>query len=326
MKFERIHKKLDTLTGIDDIGADDIFDAVSLLLSDIFEENSKGNNINDYKIGNEDVYITSLLKTINVANSSYAGNIRVLERISERRKRRFETAMADIGNAEKELSLLRPIIEESEKAESDLKTELELINREKAEKARLEKSIQQLENEIENLNSVSIEDLRKEERQQSDEKRKKESELQALRDSIASLSDDVHKLEESISKNKKIKKEREDEKALFEAEESEILKELEEYPDWKKSFQARQEQTTEDRNQLVAICNAWNAANRRPDLPDLLKESGEFKAFDRTISGFTEIKEWFDDMQRGLTTCMKVYENAYKTVLSAINQEEKNDL
>ncbi len=319
--FERLKRKLSTIESADTVGADDIFEAIDKLLSDIDAMPGNG-GIDSYEIKHEDTFVKSLLKTMNAAVTSYEKNAGSLSGMSERRQKSYDTAIAKIQEANKELSPLLPKIDELQKAQTDLEAKLAHLKELKATAAGLEESIQNLKDDISKLDSVSIEELQNTETELIKKKQNKQTGIDTLTSSIESLTGDIETLSKTIIEKSAVQNHNKEEKIRLEEEDERLSQELSDYLTWKNSFireqQKRLGQMTEAQNELTAIHNAWSTVSQRPDLPDLLKETGAFDAFNSTVSSFDDIKTWFDKMQIGLQTCIDAYAENYNTVLSVM--------
>ena len=320
--FERLNRKLNALESMEVIGADDVFEAISLLLSDIDDIHGKG-GIDTYSVEHEDVFVKALLKTINTAMVSYEKNAASLNGMSERRRKSYDIAVAEIQKAEKELAPLIPEIEKLNKTRQTLEDKLAQVRKIKEAAPRLEESIQRLEGEISRLDSISIEELQGKEAKLLQEKNDMQAKLDALNSSIEIAGGELEAIRKAIAEKSDIQKNNEREKEHLETEDKKINLELSDYLDWKDVFISEQKtrlgQMMEARDQLTAIHNAWSAMSQNQELPEVLKVTGKFRINNMATSSVDDIKKWFDDMQTGLQTCIETYAETYKVLLTVMN-------
>jgi DNA repair exonuclease SbcCD ATPase subunit len=321
VRFEGLNRKLRALESMDVVGADDIFESISLLLSDIYALRGNG-SIDTFGVKHEDIYVTALLKTINTAMLSYEKNASSLNGMSERRRKSYDTAVARIQAADKELAPLVPKIEELSKAEKELEAKLSELRELKETATRLSESIQGLEDEISRLDSISIEELQKKETKLIQEKKEKQERFDAVKSSIEIIGGEIEELKKRIAEKSDVQNRNLAEKERLETEDKKLTQELSDYLNWKDVFIEEQNkrlgQMAEARNQLTTIQNAWSVICQRQELPEILKETGEFKINNPANQNFDDIKKWFDDMQTGIGACIDSYTEAYHSLLSAL--------
>ena len=322
--FERLNRKLNALASMESIGADDIFETISLLLSDVDALSGK-KGVNAYGIKHEDLFATSLLKTLNAAMLSYESNTDSLAGISERQKRNYQTALEKLTGVQSVLTALMPTLEDLEATNKALENEASRLEAVRVRSAELDRSIGELTELITKLKSISLEDLEEKEKTLRDACQTRQAQISDLESKVAAANTQNKELTATM-----IVKEAELEKASAEKEDlekkiGEATRWLTEYQEWKEAFGREHEATLKKLHelhaQMEAVGNAWRVMSQRPDLPEIFSAAGGLRAFNRQITSLAELEEWFRDMDNGLEKSLSAYAETYNALLTAVETE-----
>jgi|GEM_PF-4630704 len=323
--FERLNRKLNALAGTEPIGADDIFETISLFLDGVNELSGK-KGVGAYGIKHDEKqYATSLLKTLNAAMLSYESNTDSLAGISERQRKNYETALSKLAGVKDELTALMPTLEKLESTSRQLEGESAALETKRTRAEELERSIARLTEEITKLNAISIENMEKEEKALADDCEARQERISALEGKLAEASGRVEELTAAEKEKTAALEKAAAEKAELEGSLERLIRELAEYQAWREDFLARHEETTrtlrEHRARMDAVKNAWGVISQRPELPEILSVTGGLQAANRQINSFAELETWFRDMGDGLEKALSAYAETYNALLSAVETE-----
>ncbi len=319
IKLESIKKAIALIenTPKSSIKAEDVFEATSILIDDILEY-TESNDVNQYEIGDIDSYALNLAKVANAISLSFETHKDELPDADRYYEELVKEKIEAIRSANDMLKILRPKIENLTNKKAELKGLQDEVSQFRME-------ISTLEKEVANLDTVDVESLRKRVAELTVEKEKKEKEISILYDSIDEIETVINNTKKGIITTVSEKK------ALFQDKESSISNEVLGFLSWKDTFihehKDRMKQMAEAQNQLTAIHNAWSSVSQRPELPEMLKNTEKRNAYHLPaieVSNFEDIKNWFEETNTGLLSCISVYTEMYTTVMTVLLESSSN--